>query len=125
MSSPQEGDQRAAILMVPYVEIAEYRKLHPILAPLLEGVVGGPVFFIAHRRILRREQHGQRLLKQKRPVSRTLVRPRNPEHHTLHPSAATIHQLPVKRAVKQSISCRQTIRQRQTIHHVVKASPKG
>ena len=60
--------------MVPFVEIAEYRKVHSILAPLLEAAVGGQVFFIAHRRILRRERNGLRLLKQKRPRSRTLVR---------------------------------------------------
>jgi hypothetical protein len=60
--------------MVPYIEISEYRKVHSILVPLLEEAIGGQVYLIAHRRILRREMRGQRLLKQKRPVSRTLVR---------------------------------------------------
>jgi hypothetical protein len=32
--------------MVPYIEIAEYRKIHSILVPLLEEAVGGHVFLV-------------------------------------------------------------------------------
>ena len=59
--------------MVPYIEMPEYRKVFNILVPLLEDAMGVHIFLVAHRRILRKERRGTRLLKQKRPRSRTLV----------------------------------------------------
>ena len=60
-------------MMVPFIEIPDYRKMWNILIPYLESEFGCFFFFLAYRRILPVEKLCRGLFKQKRPRSRTLV----------------------------------------------------
>ena len=71
---PQEkGVQRALVLMVPFAELTEYRKIQQFLISYLEKELRTTVFVVGARRILPKERTGHRLLKQKRPRSRTIA----------------------------------------------------
>ena len=71
VSVPGKGE-RAIVIFVPFVEMQEYRKMCPGLTEALEDELKAHVFLIAHRRVIRPERKGRPLLKQKRPMSRTL-----------------------------------------------------
>lgn len=51
------------------------RLAEPLLVPRLEEHLSATVVLVQHRKIQRKEKTGQRLLKQKRPMSRTMVAP--------------------------------------------------
>jgi small subunit ribosomal protein S7e len=68
------GGRRAILLVVPYRLLAKYHRVHTRLVRELEKKFSGrQVVIIGRRRILPKERHGRRLLKQKRPRSRTLT----------------------------------------------------
>ncbi|KAF6000458.1 40S ribosomal protein [Cyanidiococcus yangmingshanensis] len=68
------GGRRAILLVVPYRLLAKYHRVHTRLVRELEKKFSGrQVVIIGKRRILPKERHGRRLLKQKRPRSRTLT----------------------------------------------------
>lgn len=71
VSIPGKGE-RAVVIFVPFAEMQEYRKMCPGLTEALEDELKAHVFLIAHRRVIRPERKGRPLLKQKRPMSRTL-----------------------------------------------------
>jgi len=68
---PSNGE-RAWVLIVPFIEMKEYRKIQDALRQYMEATFEVHMVLIAHRRILPKEKNGHRLLKQKRPMSRTL-----------------------------------------------------
>jgi|YelNatPaOPRAMG01_1025707.scaffolds.fasta_scaffold168706_2 small subunit ribosomal protein S7e len=68
------GGRRAILLVVPYRLLSKYHRVHTRLVRELEKKFSGKqVVIIGKRRILPRERNGRRLLKQKRPHSRTLT----------------------------------------------------
>lgn len=69
-----ETGERAIVVFVPFIEMPEYRKMCPALTEALEDQLKAHVFLVAHRRIIRKERRGKALLKQKRPMSRTITK---------------------------------------------------
>jgi len=68
-----ESEERALVLVLPFIEMKEYRKIQEPLQKYLEDAFKAHIVLIQHRRVLPKEKHGHRLLKQKRPMSRTLA----------------------------------------------------
>lgn len=68
------GGRSALLIFVPYRLLARYHRVHARLVRELEKKFSDKhVVIIGRRRILPKERHGKRLLKQKRPRSRTLT----------------------------------------------------
>jgi len=67
-----ETEEKALVLIVPFIEMKEYRKIQEDLQKYVEENFQAHMVLIQHRRILPKEKQGHRLHKQKRPMSRTL-----------------------------------------------------
>merc|ERR1712083_622216 len=74
-------NKKAIVIMVPFVQLAQFRKIQTKLVRELEKKFSGRhVVFVANRRILKKPPKNNMVKRQKRPFSRT-VNPRPCRHH--------------------------------------------
>jgi small subunit ribosomal protein S7e len=71
VTMPKAGE-RAIVIFVPFLEMQYFRRMCPALTETLEDQLKAHVFLVSHRRVIRKERRGKALLKQKRPMSRTI-----------------------------------------------------
>merc|ERR1712006_63638 len=67
-------NKKAIIIMVPFIQLAQFRKIQPKLVRELEKKFSGRhVVFVANRRILKKPAKNNQVKRQKRPFSRTVT----------------------------------------------------
>merc|ERR1712220_35750 len=67
-------NKKAIIIMVPFIQLAKFRKIQPKLVRELEKKFSGRhVVFVANRRILKKPAKNNQVKRQKRPFSRTVT----------------------------------------------------
>merc|ERR1711998_478712 len=65
---------KKAIIIVPFIQLAQFRKIQPKLVRELEKKFSGRhVVFVANRRILKKPAKNNQVKRQKRPFSRTVT----------------------------------------------------
>merc|ERR1712137_1080216 len=76
-------NKKAIIIMVPFIQLAQFRKIQPKLVREFEKKFSGRhVVFVANRRILKKPAKNNQVKRQKRPFSRTVTAVHTPSWRT-------------------------------------------